>query len=148
MRILDAAVVILVSAFMASGAPLEAADTSPPAITPPPLIAPPSESPRQPNLDSLRAEIAELRKKVEKPPKDTWDKLAAMSGFVSGIIVVLIGFYATNVYNRRQKASEDRRKDQEVLISQIQTIEKFIPHLSSENEQTKGAALIAIAALG
>lgn len=102
----------------------------------------------QANLDKLSTELAELRKKVEKPPKDFWDKLSALSGLASGVIVALIGFYATNVYNRRQKAVEDRRKDQELVIAQIQTVEKFIPHLSSENEQTKGAALVAIAALG
>jgi S1-C subfamily serine protease len=52
------------------------------------------------------------------------------------------------VYNRRQKAAEDRRKDQEILIAQIQTAEKFIPHLASDNEQTKAAALIYIGELG
>lgn len=98
--------------------------------------------------DKLESEIAELRKKVDKPPKDAWDKVTALSGLSSGILVALIGFYATNVYSRRQKASEERRRDQEILISQIQTVEKFIPHLASDNEQTKGAALIAIAALG
>jgi S1-C subfamily serine protease len=102
----------------------------------------------QANFEKLSTELAELRKKIERPPKDTWDKLAALSGLGSGIIVALIGFYATNVYNRRQKATEERRKDQELLIAQIQTVEKFIPHLSSQNEQAKSAALVAIAALG
>lgn len=99
-------------------------------------------------LDQIQRDLTDLKKKLEKPPKDTWDKLTAMSGLISGVIVALIGFYATNVYNRRQKATEDRRKDQELLISQIQTVEKFIPHLSSTNESTKSAALVAIAALG
>src|SRR5262249_51821242 len=103
---------------------------------------------RQADLEKLSAELGELRKKVEKPTKDSWDKLAALSGLVSGVVVALIGFYATNVYNRRQRAVEEHRKDQEVLIAQVQTVEKFIPHLASQNEQTKGAALVAIAALG
>ncbi len=100
------------------------------------------------SVDLLRDEVADLRKKVEKPPKDVWDKLTALSGVISGIMVALIGFYATNVYNRRQQAIAERRKDQELLISQIQTVEKFIPHLSSGDEQKKRAALISIAALG
>jgi hypothetical protein len=63
-------------------------------------------------VDSLRNEIAELRRKVEKPPKDVWDKVSSVSGFASGLAVALIGFYATNVYNRRQRIAEEHRKDQ------------------------------------
>lgn len=100
------------------------------------------------SLDSLRAEIAELRRKVEKPPKDAWDKVTAVSGLASGLLVALIGFYATNVYNRRQRLSDENRKDRELLISQIQTVEKFIPHLSSREESIKRAALVSISALG
>jgi len=44
--------------------------------------------------------------------------------------------------------SEEHRKDQELVISQIQTVEKFIPHLSSRDESAKAGALIAISALG
>jgi hypothetical protein len=102
----------------------------------------------QHNLDPLRAEIAELRRKVEKPPKDAWDKVTAVSGLASGLVVALIGFYATNVYNRRQRLSDEHRKDRELLISQIQTVEKFIPHLSSKEESVKRAALVSISALG
>ncbi len=97
---------------------------------------------------SLRDELAELRRKVEKPPKDVWDKVSAISGLISGLTVALIGFYATNVYNRRQRELEEHRRDQELLVSQVQTVEKFIPHLSSDNEKTKAGALIAIAQLG
>jgi S1-C subfamily serine protease len=99
-------------------------------------------------LGTLRAEVTELRRKVEKPKKDAWDKMTAISGLVSGLAVALIGFYATNVYNRRQRQSDERRKDQELLIAQIQTVEKFIPYLSSTDENTKSGALISISALG
>jgi hypothetical protein len=99
-------------------------------------------------FDRLRTEIADLKRKIEKPPKDAWDKVTAVSGLASGLAVALIGFYATNVYNRRQRISEERRRDQEVVISQLQTVEKFMPHLSSTDEQIKGAAIIAISALG
>jgi hypothetical protein len=99
-------------------------------------------------IDSLRSELAELRGKLNNRPKDIWDKLTALSGIISGVVVALIGFYATNVYSRRQKASDDSRKDHELLVAQIQTVEKFLPHLSSQNAQVKGAALVAIAAMG
>lgn len=74
--------------------------------------------------------------------------MTAISGLISGLSVALIGFYATNVYNRRQRVSEERKKDQELVVAQIQTAEKFIPHLSSGNENIKAGALTAIAALG
>ena len=54
-------------------------------------------------IETLRNEIAELRRKVEKPPKDIWDKISSLSGFASGLAVALIGFYATNIYTRRQR---------------------------------------------
>ncbi|HEX6376543.1 MAG TPA: serine protease [Allosphingosinicella sp.] len=80
--------------------------------------------------------------------KDFWDKLDAASGIVSGLLVAAIGFWATNLYNRRQKEAEERRKDQEIIVSQIQTVEKFLPHLAGTDEQIKSASLVAISALG
>jgi S1-C subfamily serine protease len=99
-------------------------------------------------VEEFRKELAEIKRKVDKPPKDNWDKLTAISGLASAIAVALIGFYATNVYNKRQKQTEEQRKDREILVAQIQTVEKFIPHLSSKDEPVKAAALVAIAALG
>ncbi len=99
-------------------------------------------------LDALQAEVAEIRKKIDKPPKDAWDKISAVSGLVSGVVVALLGFYATNVYNRRQRQAEERRKDQELVIAQIQTVEKFFSHLTSTEERSRSGALVAIAALG
>ncbi len=43
-------------------------------------------------------EKKESRKASQRP----WDKVTAISGLASGLAVALIGFYATNVYNRRQ----------------------------------------------
>ncbi len=66
-----------------------------------------------------------------------------------------IGFYATNIYNRRQtaaeearKAAEEGRKDREIQFAEAQTVEKFIEHLASTDEQRRKAALIAISTLG
>jgi len=33
-----------------------------------------------------------------------------VSGLISGVAVAIIGFYATNIYNRRQTAAEEARK--------------------------------------
>lgn len=98
---------------------------------------------------SVQDAMSALEKRIEKletPQKDFWDKLSALSTLLSGIVVSAIGFYATNVYNRRQKAAEEERKNQEVRVAQVQTIERFIPHLAKED--TKAAALVAISAMG
>jgi S1-C subfamily serine protease len=141
--LISGSVYILVAAISAS-----TAATNTPSVVSAPNARASSDTHPEPTIDTLLAEVAELRRKVEKPPKDAWDKLTAVSGMVSGLAVALIGFYATNVYNRRQRLSEERRKDQELLISQIQTVEKFIPYLSSKEESARSGALIAISALG
>jgi hypothetical protein len=109
-----------------------------------------SESDAELRLDSVESELRELAldRVVRKPQKDVWDKLSSASTLVSGLIVALIGFYATDIYDKRQKEAEDRIKEQALTVSQIQTVEKFIPHLSSKDETVKSAALISIAALG
>lgn len=89
------------------------------------------------SIHRLDDELADLQRKVAKPPKDEWDKLSALSPLISGVVVALIGLYATTLYNRRQRDNEQRMKAQEVTISQIQTVETFIPHLSSTNESVK-----------
>jgi len=78
-----------------------------------------------------------------------------VSGLISGVAVAIIGFYATNIYNRRQtaaeearKAAEEGRKNREIQFAEAQTVEKFIEHLASSDEQRRKAALIAISTLG
>lgn len=97
---------------------------------------------------TIEDRLAAVEKRLGEPTKDFWDKLDAASGLVSGIMVALIGFYATGIYNKRQKAAEERRRDQEVLIAQIQTVEKYLPYLSGTDEAAKSAALVAISLLG
>src|SRR6266850_2047732 len=110
-----------------------------------PDVAPSFDSRR---LDSLQAEITELKRKIEKPPKDAWDKITSLSGLATGLVVALIGFYATNIYTRGQRHSAERRKERELQNSQVQTIEKFFPHLASKDENLKRGALIMISAMG
>ncbi|MES2444770.1 MAG: serine protease [Pseudomonadota bacterium] len=97
---------------------------------------------------TIEERLARIEKRSAEPVKDFWDKLAAASGLVSGIMVALIGFYATGIYNKRQKAAEERRRDQEILVAQIQTVEKYLPYLSGTDEAAKSVALVAISLLG
>lgn len=64
------------------------------------------------SINILRSEVAELSRKIEKPPKDIWDMFTSISGFASAVVVSLFGFYATNLYNRRQQIAEQHRKEQ------------------------------------
>lgn len=70
-----------------------------------------------------------------KPEKDTWDKVAAIAPIISGVFIFLAGGVFTYTYNQQQ-----------LKVQEIQTIEKFIPHLTG-SEQSKKAAILAINSL-
>ena len=92
----------------------------------------------------LEAELKELRRK----PKDRWDKLSSLSGFLSGAIIGGIGLYATATYNARQLDAQNLQKGRELIVQRVQTVEKFFPHLSSDKENVRKAAFEVIAILG
>lgn len=70
-----------------------------------------------------------------KPEKDMWDKIAAVAPIISGVFIFLAGGVFTYTYNQQQ-----------LKVQEIQTIEKFIPHLTG-SEQSKKAAILAINSL-
>lgn len=74
-------------------------------------------------------------KQSDRPPKDIWDKTAAIAPIVSGTLIFAMGGICTYNYNQQQ-----------LRLQEIQTIEKFIPHLMG-NEQSKRAAILAISSL-
>jgi hypothetical protein len=82
-------------------------------------------------LTKLEQEV----KGLKKPQKDIWDKLSAISGLISGSIIVLIGLFVTSALKKR-----------ELAISQVQTVLGFLPQLQSGGKE-KEAALLAIQAL-
>ena len=88
------------------------------------------------NLAVLDAEsAAEIDSKTVKPVKDIWDKVAAVAPIISGMLIFSMGGYFTYSYNQQQ-----------LRLQEIQTIEKFIPHLMG-NDQSKRAAILAISSL-
>ncbi len=72
---------------------------------------------------------------IEKPAKDIWDKLGAVAPIVSGMLIFVMGGWFTYTFNQQQ-----------LRLQEIQTIEKFIPHLMG-NDQSKRAAILAISSL-
>ena len=74
---------------------------------------------------------------TEQQEKDFWDKVDSSSTMVPGLLVGLIGAFATIIYNARQ-----------TNIQRVETVEKFFTHLASDKPPIRKAALDAIAALG
>jgi hypothetical protein len=67
-----------------------------------------------------------------KPSKDVWDKLGAVAPIISGVLMFAVGGWFTFTYNQQQ-----------LKLQELQTIEKFIPHLMG-SDQSKRAAILAI----
>jgi S1-C subfamily serine protease len=88
--------------------------------------------------------------------KDSWEKLASLSGiftFLSSLLIATVGWYFTNAYNDRQlewnknqSAREQENKEYQNRLAEMQTVERMIPHLAN-NEASKRAALVAISIL-
>lgn len=72
---------------------------------------------------------------ASKLEKDHWDKIAAMAPIISGVLIFMAGGVFTYTYNQQQ-----------LKVQEIQTIEKFIPHLTG-SEQSKKAAILMINSL-
>jgi hypothetical protein len=83
-----------------------------------------------------------------KPSKDGWDKFAAMSSFISALLVAAIGGYFTYTYNSSQSARDTAAKDQQNRIAEIQTVGQFMPYLLAPEEHKKQMAIFAISLLG
>lgn len=86
-------------------------------------------------LEDKHSELADKLTVDKKPSKDIWDKLQAIAPIISGLLMFGMAGYFTWSYNQQQ-----------LRLQEIQTIEKFIPHLMS-NEKSKKAAILAISSL-
>lgn len=100
------------------------------------------------NIEELLVRIAEQQQQLltqlqaqanapaEKPKKDAWDKMMAVAPIFAACIMASIGAYFTYSYNVQQ-----------LHVQEIQTVERFIPHLVGD-EKTKRAAILAISSMG
>lgn len=95
-------------------------------------------------LDDLQRQV----EKLNKAPKDWWDKLSAVSGLLSGGVVALIGIVVTFKLTERRRKTDEQQKDREVTVLQVQTVQSFMPQLQSGNDVQIESALAAIKALG
>lgn len=95
------------------------------------------------NFEQLLTRVAEQQdellreiKTQRKSQKDFWDRLTALSPIIAASIMACIGAYFTYSYNQ-----------QLVRVQEIQTVERFIPHLVGD-EKAKRAAILAISSMG
>jgi len=98
-------------------------------------------------LIQLQKEVLEELKKQGHKKKDIWDRFATLSTFLSTVVIAALGLYFTHVYNERQGAREYQTRIYQTRILEMQTVEKFIPHLTGD-EETKKVALLALTSLG
>ena len=73
--------------------------------------------------------------KEQKPKKDFWDRLGAIAPLISGLLIAGTGVYCSYSFNQQQ-----------LKLQEIQTIERFIPHLLG-TEKSKQAAIMAMSSL-
>lgn len=95
-------------------------------------------------LNSINEDIKKIKETKEK---DTWDKISIVSGFLSSVIIALIGIYFTESYRRIQAKKEAALNEQELKVKEVETVEKFIPFLTGTEVQQE-YAILAIQALG
>ena len=98
-------------------------------------------------LAEQEKKIVEALSKSRSQKKDWWDRFATISTFLSSVVIAVIGLYFTNVYNENQGRRDLEAQKDQTRILEMQTIERFIPHLTGD-ERTKKVALLAITSLG
>jgi len=95
---------------------------------------PPSPEER---LQSIEQKIA----KLEKRPKDTWDKLQSVSALLSGLLVAIVGYFLTGMINRGMQERQfqfSSAKDMQELLARLND-----PNVSLENKQSTALVLAA-----
>jgi chitosanase len=85
---------------------------------------------------------------VRKSDKDFWDKLSAGSSLITGLVIGCIGTLATLLYNQRQIDLEDRKAADQILISKMEALSKYFPHLKSPEHGDREFGYATFVALG
>ena len=95
----------------------------------------------------ILVQILQELKTQQKPKKDYWDRFSTISVFLSTVVIAGLGSIFTYFYNEQQGIREHQNQVHQTKILEMQTVEKFIPHLTGD-EKTKEIALLALTTLG
>jgi hypothetical protein len=122
----------------------------------------PDQSETRRQLEDVSKSISEialtLKQRGNDKPRDKWDKFNALSPFVTGLIVAIVGGLFTFSQDQRNdllkqqeinqsnwQATQDAvTKDHQARILELQTIAQLMPYLISKNEKSKQVAITAI----
>lgn len=88
------------------------------------------------------------QKNRSEKKKDLWDKVSSSSTLISGLIVGLLGIFATTTYNNRELKSQKAEQLVTIKVQRVEIVQKFFLHLISAKESEKKGALLAIASIG
>lgn len=98
-------------------------------------------------VSSLETQISDLAKKIDNPPKDIWDILEAISGLITGGLVAVALFFATQFYKNRQDKVQQQHNEQELKIARIETVQGFMEYLKSDDKRSVAGAIKSISVL-
>ena len=99
-------------------------------------------------VDAIKSDQNELAKKiVEKEKKDVWDKLAKLSTFFSSVVIGAAGLWFTHIYETQNTLQRRALQREQLRLSEVTIMEKFIPHLKSDSESQR-LSLLMIRTLG
>lgn len=86
--------------------------------------------------------------------KDAWDRFSSVSTFLASLVLGLIGLWFTHSYNMAETARKDasdnrdaQAKAHDGKMLEMQTVEKFLPHLIAGTDKEKKAALLTMSTL-
>lgn len=74
---------------------------------------------------------------LEKPAKDKWDKLGALSG----VLIAIVGGLFSFLYSSHQSTQDQLTQDHEAKLQEIQTVGTFMPYLVGTDDNAKTIAL-------
>ncbi|WP_299891551.1 serine protease, partial [uncultured Ruegeria sp.] len=92
--------------------------------------------------------ISEIQSRTVAKKKDFWDKISASATLISGLLIGLIGIFATATYNNRELASQRADQEASIQVRRVEIVQKFFPHLVSREGREQKGALLSIASLG
>ncbi len=86
-----------------------------------------------PEPDPLEA-LAQRVAKLEKKPKDNWDKFSSLSGLVSGVMIAVVGYFLTGSVNnalQERQLQFSNAKEMQELLSRMADPKTTIPDKES-----------------
>jgi hypothetical protein len=92
------------------------------------------------NLKQLLDQQDQILKKLadlEKPPKDVWDKLGALSGLLIAVVGGLFSF----LYSYHQSKQADISQIHQTKLEEVQTVGTFMPYLVGNDDAARSIAL-------